>query len=118
MPPSAARQAARRYGQAAEQQVRRSLEASGWAILATNWRGGGGELDLVAAREGRLRIVEVKARSGGGAIQAVHHRKRQRLIRAAEAFLARYRGPLEEVSFSIAILHGDQLTWIHDAFDG
>ncbi|MEL6349991.1 MAG: YraN family protein, partial [Myxococcota bacterium] len=38
-----------------------ALRRDGWDILATNFRGGGGELDVVALRDGLLRVVEVKA---------------------------------------------------------
>ena len=52
-------------------------------------RGGGGELDLVAARGGVLALCEVKARSDPAALlEPVTAAQRARIRRAAEAFVA------------------------------
>jgi putative endonuclease len=44
----------------------RHLEGRGWRLLDRNWRGTGGELDLVALDGDVLVAVEVKTRSGEG----------------------------------------------------
>jgi putative endonuclease len=56
-----------------------------------NWRGAGGELDLVVERRHEIVFVEVKARSSelfGGAAAAVDGEKRRHLVRASAAYLS------------------------------
>ena len=45
-----------------EQATERYLIRRGWTILARNWLGPGGELDIVATRRGVIMLCEVKAR--------------------------------------------------------
>lgn len=104
-------------GAAAESFVCGVLQQEGWRILARNWRGGGGELDIVALQDGLVRVVEVKARTDADPLHAITPAKCRRLIRAARAFLADCPEPWEEVSFSIAMVEPGGLTWLHDAFD-
>lgn len=63
-------------------------------MLARGWRGGGGEIDLVAARGRVLALCEVKARSRPEALaEPVTARQRARIARAASAWLARRPPP-------------------------
>lgn len=112
----------------AERWVAERLEAAGWEVVARNWRGGGGELDLVAVREGRVRLVEVKARRPGddAGLEAVGPAKRRRLIQAARLFLDEWPDLVVEACFTVALVHlaGDgpgrsplRVDWIDDAFD-
>jgi putative endonuclease len=68
------------------------LEALGWRILQRNWRCRYGELDLVAADDGRTVVfVEVKTRTGdgfGGIEYAVTPQKLRRIRRLAGLWLA------------------------------
>lgn len=107
------------WGAAAERLVADRLRADGWQIVAQNWHGPGGELDLVAVQHGRMRLVEVKARAPDDpvGIEAIDGRKRRRLVRAAEAFLADWHDLLSEVCFLVALVEGDQITWLDNAFD-
>ena len=52
-----------RYG---ERVAVRHVEARGWRVLDTNWRGSEGELDIVALDGDVLVVVEVKTRSSLG----------------------------------------------------
>lgn len=76
-------------GRRGEGAARRHLTRRGWTILATRWRGGGGELDLVAAR-GRVVIAcEVKSRGRAESLaEPLTAAQRTRIARAAEAFVA------------------------------
>lgn len=50
-------------GQLGEELAAQHLVKSGWKILERNWRGGGGEADLIALDGKTAVLVEVKARS-------------------------------------------------------
>jgi putative endonuclease len=71
----------------------RYLEERGYTIVARNFRGRGGEIDIVARQTGQTVFVEVKERLTGGhgnGWEAVGYEKRRRLVRAALAFAARH----------------------------
>ena len=116
------RRAAYDKGVKAEERVAHDLNELGWDILARNWRGGRGELDVVASKDGHLQFVEVKARKTlGSGLEAVTRAKRLRLVSAGQAWLAQYDEPIRDVSFSLAIvLDVDghcQVEWVYDFFD-
>lgn len=67
------------------------LQRRGMEVLARNWRCRWGELDLVAMEGATIVFVEVKCRRQDALYDpalAVDHRKRMRLRRMAEAFIA------------------------------
>ncbi|HHQ49145.1 MAG TPA: YraN family protein [Acidobacteria bacterium] len=69
------------------------LILKGYRPRHRNWRGGGGELDLVVSRGRTIVFVEVKTRSGpgfGGGAAAIGPAKRHRLTRTASAYLSRF----------------------------
>ena len=120
---SDARRRALRHGADAEVRVAKALDDGGWSILARNWRGGRGELDIVALKEGHLRFVEVKARATRVAgLEALSAQKQRRLISAGEAWLSRYGEPDVDVTFLVAIVTGSEsagtIHWLEDPFDG
>jgi putative endonuclease len=82
-----------RLGRVAEWAALAFLLCKNYRLRHRNWRGPGGELDLVMEQGRDLVIVEVKARRSGlfgGAGAAVDDRKRGRLMATADAYLARY----------------------------
>jgi putative endonuclease len=84
----------RARGKAGEDDAARWLAAHGYEILARNVVNHGGEIDIVAADDGTVCFLEIKARAGdryGPAIAAVGFAKQRRLSRAAALYLT-YRG--------------------------
>jgi len=66
------------------------LEGMGWRILDRNWRSRHLELDIVAREKDVLVFVEVKTRDSGGMqrpFEALGRAKKERLVRAARAWL-------------------------------
>jgi putative endonuclease len=82
-----------KLGRRAEWAALLLLMAKGYRPLHRNWRGAGGELDLVMRRGDETVFVEVKARSGdlfGGAAAALNAKKQKVLTRTASAYLSRF----------------------------
>ena len=66
------------------------LRKRGYSILEKNFRTRFGELDVVAEKNGTLVFLEIKTRRNdlfGSPAEAVNWKKRQKMSRAAEAFL-------------------------------
>ena len=113
------------FGQAGESAAEEYLRRKGYRIVARNRRSPVGELDLVA-EDGRVLVfVEVKARrtdAFGGAIQAVHQRKQQKLIQLAAQYLARHHVKDRLCRFDVVLLQGTdaavpQIEHIQNAFE-
>ncbi len=88
----------RALGTAGEGHALRYLEAKGYTALARQWRGDGGELDLVLRDGDELVGVEVKTRRGetyGRASDAVTGRQARILLRTMSAFVAAHCAPDE-----------------------
>jgi putative endonuclease len=85
----AARVAAFRLGLSAESRAAMFLIAKGYRIVARRWKTPFGEIDIVARRRGVVVFVEVKARQrADDAVEAVTARGKQRIVAAAELWLA------------------------------
>ncbi|MFM0285203.1 YraN family protein [Paraburkholderia megapolitana] len=84
----------------------------------------GGEIDLVMRdRDDTLVFVEVRARAQrryGGAAASVGWHKRQRLLRAAQFFLAtrlvHQNGEMPACRFDVVAFEAGRLIWLRDAF--
>ncbi|TAK89599.1 YraN family protein [Patescibacteria group bacterium] len=77
-------------GRWAEQQVANLIVRRGGVILAQNWRTRWSEIDIVATGRYGIRFIEVKYRRStlyGSGFEAILPDKRQRLVRAARAWL-------------------------------
>ena len=85
------RRAAARRGGRAETMAAWWLRLRGYRILARGFRAPVGEIDLIAKRGRVLAMVEVKARPTlDEARQAISPRQRDRIARAALAFVQRH----------------------------
>lgn len=101
--------AARRgLGDRGEDLAAEHLERQGYRIIARNWRRTTGpvrgEIDVLAARDGTLVVVEVKTRRGdafGGPVSAVTHRKRSKLRALTAAWLREVGGWRGRVRFDV-----------------
>lgn len=82
-------------GRAGEQRAASFLVQRGYEIVDRNWRCSHGELDIIAATDEILAFVEVKTRSSveyGHPFEAIDERKRRRLWRLANAWIAAHPG--------------------------
>ncbi|MDJ0866425.1 MAG: YraN family protein [Myxococcota bacterium] len=101
---SDARAGSRDLGLAAEERAAEYLRERGYRIVARNARADGVEIDIVAARQGLIVFVEVKARRSrraGAPEEAVDFRKQRRLLRGAAAWLAAHRPRAPRVRFDV-----------------
>ena len=83
-----------------EEKAVRHLIEKGYEIIARNVTYRFGEIDVVAQKENMLVFVEVRKRDPGYGIapeETLTYPKQQRLLRAIQAYLARYRGSATQV---------------------
>lgn len=125
--PAADRLDRRARGALVEAAACRHLQEAGLRLLAGNVNYKVGELDLVMLdrdREGDVVVfVEVRYRAGGdfgGGADSVDHRKRHKLLRAAQLFLVKTRRNEANCRFDVVEACGEptvpRLHWIRDAF--
>lgn len=114
-----------RDGAAAEALAARHLERHGLTIIARNVRCRGGEVDLIADDGRSLVFVEVRLRKNGrfgGAAASITASKQQRVILAAQHWLAGdgRRHANRACRFDAILLDGldaARIEWIRGAFD-
>lgn len=83
----------RSSGARAEDRVAEYLARHGYDIQARNWKTRYCEIDIIATKENRLYIVEVKYRrndTAGDGVDAVDARKRSKLQLGARSYMARH----------------------------
>ena len=91
----------------------------GWEVLDRNWRGTGGEIDLVLRRGDTIVFCEVKTRSGtayGLAAEAVDRRKQRRIRALAVQWLRQNHKPAGTLRFDVACVQNGQLEVLEGAF--
>jgi putative endonuclease len=118
--PRPARVAAFKLGVSAESRAAMLLIAKAYRILARRWKTPFGEIDIVARRRRTLVFVEVKARATADqAMEAVTERSRQRIIGAAELWLAHHpQDGKADVRFDVIVVTPGKLPQhIPNAFD-
>jgi len=109
-------------GKKGEEMAQQFLAKKGYKIVATNWRFGNDEVDIIAAYKSFLVVVEVKTRrtnAFGEPEEFVTKQKQRFLIRATNAYIEK-NDIQEEVRFDIVsvIVCGThwQINHIEDAF--
>lgn len=106
-------------GARAEALAAQYLAQQGLAIVARNVRSRFGEIDLVARDANVLVFVEVRLRRSGdygGAAASITARKRARLIKAAEGYLATLARvpPCRFDAVLLDDLRGERIEWLRD----
>ncbi|MCK5424464.1 MAG: YraN family protein [Emcibacter sp.] len=77
------------WGQGAEWLSMALLTLKGYRILAQRFKCKSGEIDLIAKKGNLICFIEVKARSSRqAALNAVSYKQQQRIIKAAQWYLA------------------------------
>ncbi len=104
------------------------LRQAGYTMVARNRpsRWGGGELDLIGWDGPVLAFIEVKARhatEAGPPEDAVGHKQRRRIVRAAEAYLRKLASAPASYRFDVVSVFWDpaagcQVRLVKDAFRG
>ena len=110
-------------GDAAEDEALAFLQARGLRLLRRNYRmpgRGAAEIDLVMqTRDGTVVFVEVRQRSRrdfGGAGASIGAAKRQRIVRAAQHYLVRWRR-LPPLRFDVVLIEPEGPLWLPAAFE-
>ena len=120
LPPRQERVAAFRLGISSESRAALFLIAKAYRILARRWKTPFGEIDIVARRRNDLVFFEVKARDTlEHAAEAVTERNKQRIVAAAELWLAHHPQDAERtIRFDVILmLPGKMPRHIVNAFD-
>jgi putative endonuclease len=110
-------------GAAFELRAREFLQRQRLRFVAHNVSCRGGEIDLVMReRDGVLVFVEVRARAQrryGGAAASIGWQKKQRIVRAAQHYLATRSAAWRDqpaCRFDVIAFDGGRLVWLRDAF--
>lgn len=110
-------------GDAAEDAALALLQAQGLRLLERNYRmpgRGAAEIDLIVqAHDGTVVFVEVRQRSRrdfGGAGASIGALKRQRIVRAAQHYLLRWRR-LPPLRFDVVLIEPEGPLWLPAAFE-
>ncbi|MCR5574342.1 MAG: YraN family protein [Bacteroidaceae bacterium] len=97
-------------GKVGEDAAVKYLEKKGFVILHRNWRFKHLELDIIALKDGEVRVIEVKTRSTDDfkdPIEGVDRKKRKRLMRATDAYI-KYFNVDKPVFFDVITLVGSE----------
>lgn len=117
--PSGRRTAQQQLGALGEARALAHLSAHGLQLVERNFRCKVGEIDLIMRHGAHLVFVEVRRRAPsafGGAAASVTAAKQQRLIRAAQTYLLRYR-PAPPCRFDLVAIDGENLSWMQNIIE-
>ena len=111
-------------GKAGERLAVAHIEKKGWRIAERNWKGGRGEIDIIAWAEDNLLVfIEVKTRTGegfGGPEGAINGPKQDMLTRTAGLYMESigYEWEIRFDVIAVILKHGalSELRHVEDAF--
>lgn len=108
-------------GEQAEALAEQFLTRKGLKLIRRNFRCRGGEIDLIMRDGTGLAFVEVRLRTNkafAGAAESVAARKQQRVILAAQHYLASLGStpPCRFDVIALDALDASRIEWIRDAF--
>jgi putative endonuclease len=111
-----------RQGAQAEQLAAQYLQQQGLKLIAQNYRGRFGEIDLIMQDGATLVFVEVRLRRNGGfggAAASIDAHKQKRIIRTAQQYLANLARtpPCRFDAMLLDDVKGENLQWLKNAFD-
>ena len=108
-------------GTAAETRALQYLQSQGLKLVARNWQGRGGELDLVMLDHDTIAVVEVRARRSsafGSAAASIDARKQARIVLTTRAWLViNPQHARRDLRFDVVAMDGGRIEWIRSAFD-
>jgi len=118
------KETAQTIGKAAEQQALAYLQQQGMGLVQCNYHCRQGEIDLIMQHQRTLVFVEVRKRrcaDFGSALESVNARKQQRLLYAAQHYLARHpKAANQPCRFDVVAISGEpggeKSQWIQNAF--
>lgn len=100
------------------------LEKNGYNILCRNYTIKGGEIDIIASKDGYIAFVEVKTRKYGslaGGYEAIDNRKIKRIIKTAENYIWKNGVELQPRYDIAEVIHLNGKIWkfdyIENAYD-
>lgn len=109
-------------GAQAEQWAAQYLLQQGLKLIAQNYRGRFGEIDLIMQDAATLVFIEVRMRSNanyGGAAASIDRPKQQRIIRTAQQYLATLNH-IPPCRFDVVLMDkvaSEECDWFKNAFD-
>ena len=110
----------RQTGARYEQMAGKYLECQGYEILAYNYRGRTGEVDIVAKHAGYLVFVEVKYRRNddkGYPLEAISLTKQRTICKCAVCYIREHGLEQMPVRFDVVGIMGERIQVIPNAFD-
>ncbi len=110
----------RSLGADKEQMAAEYLTAQGMRIVARNFRGRQGEIDIIGYEGNYLVFVEVKYRKNkayGSAAEAVGSRKQQQICKVADYYrFLHHLSDETKVRYDVVAIEGEEIQWIPNAF--
>jgi putative endonuclease len=105
-------------GQQGESLVAHSLEQQGFHIEERNYRKQYGEIDIIARKGTLVVFVEVKSRAHAyfPLEELVTPSKQRKIILVAKAYIASQQLIDLDFRFDIAVIEGNKVTYIENAF--